>query len=328
MGGYPAVISIRHHTASLVAVFLALAVGVVLGAQTFAADMLSGLRSDKADLQDRLDTEQERNAALVAQLCSAEAFVTQAAGRILAGALTDRGVLVFTTPDAVPADVDGAIAALRVAGADITGRIALTESFAAGAAGDRMRTALANIIPAGAQLRTEAVDQGSLAGDLLGLVLLLDPANRQPRSTPEELRLALETLRGGGFLDYGDESVRPAHAVVVIGGGASADGEVIARFAGALRERGSAAVVADRTGTAEADGPLAVIRSDAALAAAVSTVDNLDRDIGRITTALALSEQLTGHAGRYGVGRQASALTLAAVPDPGVSPAIAERSSG
>ncbi|WP_051162101.1 copper transporter [Nocardia brevicatena] len=322
-------ISIRHHTVSLVAVFLALAVGVVLGSQTFAVDMLSGLRSDKADLQVRLDTTQERTAALTARLNSAEAFVTQAAGRILAGTLTDRGVLVFTTPDAVPADVDGVIAALRAAGADITGRIALTESFAAGAAGDRMRTALANVIPAGARVRTETVDQGSLAGDLLGLVLLLDPASRQPRSTPEELRLALETLRGGGFLGYGDAPVRPAQAAVVIGGGGTrTGGEAIARFAGALRERGSAVVVADRTGTAEADGPLAVIRADAALAAAVSTVDNLDRDIGRITTALALSEQLTGRTGRYGDGREATSLTLAAVPEPGVTSATAERPSG
>lgn len=325
-------ISIRHHTASLVAVFLALAVGVVLGAQTFAADMLSGLRSDKADLQDRLDTERERNAALSDRIDSAETFVTRAADRILAGTLTDRSVLVFTTPDAVPADVDGVLEVLRTAGAEITGRIALTESFAAGSAGDRMRTALTNIIPAGARLRPEAVDQGSLAGDLLGLVLLLDPANRQPRSTPEESRLALETLRGGGFLDYGNggvESVRPAQTAVIVGGGGTrTGGEVIARFAGALRERGSAVVVADRTAATEAAGPLAVIRSDAALAAAVSTVDNLDRGIGRVTTALALSEQLTGRAGRYGTGEQASALTLAAVPEPGTGPAIAERSSG
>lgn len=322
-------ISIRHHTVSLVAVFLALAVGVVLGSQTFAVDLLSGLRSDKADLRARLDTEQDRNAALTARLHNAEAFVTRTAGRILAGTLIDRGVLVFTTPDAVPADVDGVIAALRAAGTDITGRIAFTESFTAGAAGDRMRTALANIIPAGARVRTDTVDQGSLAGDLLGLVLLLDPVSRQPRSTPEESRLALETLRGGGFLHYGDAPVRPAQAAVVIGGGGiRTGGETLARFAGALRERGSAVVVADRTGTGEAEGPLAVIRSDAALAAAVSTVDNLDRDIGRITTALALSEQLTGHTGRYGIGRQANALTLAAVPEPGASSATAERPGG
>jgi hypothetical protein len=182
-----------------------------------------------------------------------------------------------------------------------------------------MRTALTNVIPAGAQLRTGQVDQGSMAGDLLGLVLLLDPANAQPRSTPEELGLVLETLRGGGFLAYGDTPAHPANlAVVVTGNGAksgdNSQGSNIARFAGALRGRGAGAVLAGRFGAADNPGPIAIIRSDAALATAVTTVDNLDREIGRVTAVLGLSEQLSGGAGRYGTGTKATSLTLVALP--------------
>uniref|UniRef100_UPI000584A025 copper transporter n=1 Tax=Nocardia araoensis TaxID=228600 RepID=UPI000584A025 len=209
-------ISLRQHAISIVAIFLALAIGVVLGSQTLGADLLSGLRADKADLRQQVDTLTERNRLLDEQTAAADRFIAGSSGRILGGALADRSVVVFTTPDADPGDVDAVTRALTAAGAGVTGRIALTEAFVDGTEGDRLRTAVTNVIPAGAQLRTGAVDQGSLAGDLLGLVLLLDPAGGQTRSTPEELELVLETLRGGGFLAYGDTPVRPAQLAVVI----------------------------------------------------------------------------------------------------------------
>ncbi|MFI2285615.1 copper transporter [Nocardia beijingensis] len=312
-------ISLRQHAISIVAIFLALAIGVVLGSQTLAADLLSGLRADKADLRQQVDTLTERNRQLDEQTAAADRFIAGSSGRILGGTLADRGVVVFTTLDADPADVEAVSRALAAAGAAVTGRIALTEAFADATEGDRMRTALTNVIPAGAQLRTGAVDQGSMAGDLLGLVLLLDPASGQTRSTPEELGLVLETLRGGGFLAYGDTPVRPAQLAVVITGDAVAAagggaGPNIARFAGALRGRGAGVVLAGRAGAADGQGPIAVVRADAALAAQVSTVDNVERELGRVTTVLALGEQLNGGAGRYGTGAKAASLTLAVVP--------------
>ncbi|WP_040786906.1 copper transporter [Nocardia pneumoniae] len=312
-------ITLRQHATSIAAIFLALAIGVVLGSQTLAADLLSGLRADKTDLRQQVDTLTEQQRRLADQVTAADRFVAGSSGRILGGSLADRGVIVFTTPDADPGDVEAVTKALETAGAAVTGRIAFTDAFVDATEGDRMRTALTNVIPAGAQLRTGAVDQGSMAGDLLGLVLLLDPANGQPRSTPQELGLVLETLRGGGFLAYGDTPVRPAQlAVVVTGNGVDAAKDSVgantARFAGALRGRGSGVVLAGRAGAAEGDGPIAVVRADAALAAQVSTVDNLERDLGRVTTVLALVEQLNGGAGRYGTGAKATSLTLAALP--------------
>ncbi|MGK8508313.1 copper transporter [Nocardia asiatica] len=312
-------ISLRQHAVSIVAIFLALAIGVVLGSQTLAADLLSGLRADKAELRRQVDVLTERTRQLDDQAMAADRFVAGSSGRILGGTLADRSVVVFTTPDADPGDVDAVTRALEISGAGVTGRIALTEAFIDAAEGDRMRTAVTNVIPAGAQLRTGAVDQGSMAGDLLGLVLLLDPANGQTRGTPQELGLVLETLRGGGFLAYGDTPVQPAQlAVVITGAGLDAArdgaGANTARFAGALRGRGAGVVLAGRTGAADGQGPIAVVRTDAALAAQVSTVDNLERELGRVTTALALGEQLNGGAGRYGTGAKAASLTLAALP--------------
>ncbi|MGQ4599486.1 copper transporter [Nocardia sp. R6R-6] len=312
-------ISMRHYAISIAAVFLALAIGVVLGSQTLAADLLSGLRADKTDLREQVDTLTDQNRRLTDQAMAADRFIAGASARILGGALADRGVVVFTTPDADPGDVDAVTKALETSGAAITGRIGFTDPFLDASEGDRIRTALTNVIPAGAQLRTGAVDQGSMAGDLLGLVLLLDPVSGEPRSTPQELGLVLETLRGGGFLAYGDTPVRPAQlAVLITGNGAEAArdsrGANTARFAGALRGRGGGVVLAGRAGAAEGAGPIAVVRADAALAAQVSTVDNLERELGRVTTVLALGEQLNGGVGRYGTGAKATSLTPAALP--------------
>lgn len=312
-------ISLRQHAISIAAIFLALALGVVLGSQTIASDLLSGLRDDKSNLQGDVDNLQSENNQLKSQLGASDGFDAANAGRIVKDALAQRTVVVFTTPDADPGDVDAVSRMISMAGGSVTGKVSLTDEFLDSTNGDRLRTTLTNVIPAGAQLRTGAVDQGSLAGDLLGSVLQLDAKTAEPQSSPEELALAMDTLRSGGFIGYDDNSVKPGQlALVLTGNGESGDGgnrgSVIARFAGALDSRGAGTVLAGRPASAEGNGPIAVIRADSALSASTSSIDNIDREAGRITAALALQEQLDGKSGRYGTGPKTSAVTVGATP--------------
>ncbi|WP_024803983.1 copper transporter [Nocardia sp. BMG51109] len=302
-------ISLRQHAISIAAIFLALAIGLVLGGQALGGNPL---RADHAG--DALTSE---NGRLTDQLNAADAFIARSSGRLLGGTLADRSVLVFTTPDADNADVEAVTESLTTAGAAVTGKVALTEAFVDSGQGDRLRTAVTNMIPAGGRLRTGAVDQGSLAGDLLGLALLTDPGTGQPRATDQERGLILDTLRGGAFLNT--DGVRPAQlAVVVTGDGARAgennQGSIIGRFAGGLKARSPAVVLAGRSGAAEGAGPIAVVRGDSQLSSEVTTVDNSDHEIGRVTTALGLVEQLNGVTGRYGTGAKANSLTVVAMP--------------
>lgn len=311
-------ISLRQHAISLAAVFVALAIGIVLGSGLLSSGLVSGLRDDKAGLENQVDDLQSTNNRLGEQLNSADGFDAAVSGRVVENALTDRSVVVVTTPDADPGDVDGVTRSITASGASVTGRVSLTDAFVSAANGDDLRTRLTNVIPAGVQLRTGAVDQGSLAGDLLGSVLLLDAQSAQPQSTPQELSLALETLRSGGFIAYDNGSVAPAQLAVVVTGSGASDvedgnrGAIVARFAGALDARGAGAVLAGRSEAAEGNGPIAVVRSDSALSSALSTVDNVDREAGRITAVLALAEQLDGASGRYGTGPNATAVTVGA----------------
>ncbi|MFD3595686.1 copper transporter [Nocardia sp. NPDC058640] len=311
-------ISLRQHAISIAAIFLALAVGVVLGSHTLAGDMLASLRTDKTDLNTQVDALTAQNEQLTARLDAADRFIADSAPRILNGTLSDRTVVVLTTPDADPTDIEAVTKSLHTAGATITGTLAMTDAFVDAGEGDRIRSTLTNIVPAGAQLNTGAVDQGSLAGDLLGLSLLQDPQTNTPRSTPQELSLILETLKGGGFLTYQTPPTKPAQlAVVITGNGTTPDtgqGATIARFTGALRARATGTVLAGRPGAAENQAPIATVRSQSPLATTVTTVDNLDRETGRVTTALALTEQLAGRTGSYGTGTTATSLTLVALP--------------
>ncbi|MGW4579788.1 copper transporter [Rhodococcus aetherivorans] len=310
-------ISLRHHAISIAAVFLALAVGIVLGSGLLSDSVVAGLRDDRSELQGRLQDAEDRTNVLTEQLNAADGFDAAVSGRVVRDALAGRTVLMIATPDTDPADLDAVIRTVEAAGAAVTGRISLTEPFVDAAGADQLRTTVTNVVPAGVQLQTGAVDQGSLAGDLLGAVLLVEPASGQPRSTPQERDLALSTLRGGGFVAYDDGTVEPAQtAIIVTGdGGAGAEGggnrgALLARFAAAFDSRGAGTVLAGRPGAAVGNGAVAVVRADAALSAGLSTVDTVDRESGRITTVLALQEQLAGVSGRYGTGPNAGAVTV------------------
>lgn len=307
----------RQHAISIAAIFVALAIGVVLGSGLLSSGLVSGLRDDKTDLENQVGALQNTNNQLGEQLNAADGFDAAVSGRVVRDALLDRSVVVITTPDADPGDVDGITRSIEASGAAVTGRVSLTDSFVSAASGDDLRTRLTNVVPAGIQLRTGAIDQGSMAGDLLGSVLLLNAQTAEPQSSPEELALALETLRSGGFIAYDNGAVAPAQLAVVVTGGNSVDGDgnrgaIVARFAGGLDARGAGTVLVGRTGSADGNGPVAVVRADAALSSGVSTVDNIDREAGRITTPLALQEQLDGGAGRYGTGPNSTAVTVGA----------------
>jgi hypothetical protein len=85
----------------------------------------------------------------------------------------------------------------------------------------------------------------------------------------------------------------------------------VARFAAALAPHGSGTVLAGSEGSASGAAAVAVTRSDPGMAGAVSTVDDLDLEAGRITAILTLHDLLNGgHSAHYGTGQGATAVTV------------------
>ncbi|MGH3636696.1 MAG: copper transporter, partial [Mycobacterium sp.] len=252
---------------------------------------------------------------------AANSFDTQMAGRITRGALTDKSVVVFRTPDARDDDVDAVARIIGQAGGALTGTVWLTQEFVDANAAEKLRSVVnSSIVPAGAQLSTKLVDQGSQAGDLLGIVLLI---NRDPAVLPvddAQRDTVLAALRDTGFITFrptGTEHIGAANAALVITGGALGDdagnqGVSVARFAAALAPHGSGVLLAGRDGASTGTAAVAVARADAAVTSAISTVDDVDAESGRITAVLGVADLINGgHAGQYGIGHGATSLTIA-----------------
>ncbi|MEU4742097.1 copper transporter [Actinosynnema sp. NPDC023658] len=302
-------ISLRYHIVSITAVFLALALGVVLGSTAISGRLLSGITDDNGALNRQVATLQAERNGLDARLSDADRFAGSIGPLAVAGQLTDRTVVLVTTADAAPGDRDALVDLLRAAGAKLTGELQLAESFTDPDKADQLLDLVARLQPAGTQLPTGA-DPGTRAGGLLGSVLLLDKDTDKPRATPDEAAAALGGLSSSGFVKAGQVPAPAQLAVVLTGGSLTGDSAsdraaVVARFAAQLDRSGAGTVLAGGSGSADGTGAVGVVRADTAATSVLSTVDHADTAAGRVVVVLALREQLAGKAGRYGLAGNA-----------------------
>ncbi|HEY0805095.1 MAG TPA: copper transporter [Pseudonocardiaceae bacterium] len=304
-------ISLRYHVISIGAVFLALALGVVLGSTTLSDSLLSGISGQKAQLgQQVADLQAQRN-ALNARLSDADQFATGVGPLAVRDQLAQRTVVVISTADAHQADEQALASLLTAAGAHVTGQIRLTSAFSDPNRADQLRDLVTQLIPAGAQLPV-ASDAGTLAGGLFGDLLLLNKTNNSPQATATERAAALTGLASAGFVSPAP-TIQPAQLAVVLTGGtetgqsAGDRSTMLARFATQVQRSGAGAVLAGADGSAAGYGSIGVVRADSSASSVLSTVDNVGTAAGRVVTVLALREQLAGKAGRYGIAGNATA---------------------
>jgi len=312
------VISLRQHAISLAAVFLALAVGVVLGSGFLSNTIVSGLRDESRNLHNQINALNDQKNALDGKLGSANSFDTQMAGRMVHDALNGKSVMIFRAPDAKDDDLDAVAKIVGQAGGSVAGTVSLTQEFVDANSAEKLRSVVnSSILPAGAQLSTKLVDQGSQAGDLLGIALLI---NRDPVVPPvddAQRDTVLAALRDTGFIGYGNQHVGPANAAAIITGGALGDdagnqGVSVAKFAAALAPHGSGVLLAGRDGSSSGPAAVGVARADATMTPVISTVDNLDVESGRVTAVLGMADLINGdRTGQYGTGHRNTGLTVA-----------------
>lgn len=311
-------ISLRQHALSLAAVFVALAVGVVLGSGFLSDTLLSSLRDEKKDLNTQISGLNDQKNVLNEKLSAANNFDTQLVGRIVHDALVGKSVVVFRTPDAKDDDVAAVSKFIGQAGGTVTGTVSLTQEFVEANSAEKLQTVVnSSVLPAGQQLSTKLVDQGSQAGDLMGIALLANPNAEVPAVDDIQRNTVLAALRDTGFITYqATDHMGAANAALVVTGGAlpqdaGNQGASVARFSAALAPHGSGTLLAGRDGSATGGAAVAVARADAGLNSAISTVDDVDAAPGRITAVLGLHDLLGGgRAGQYGTGHGATSITV------------------
>ena len=302
-------IDFRYHLVSLIAVFLAVALGIVIGTTALNAPILEDLEGEVAALAEDKRELETQTQELQAQVDTGDAFGQAVAPALVAGSLAGRSVvLVATGEDVAVETVEELTTLVGAAGGTVTGTIRLQPGYTDPAGAAEVQSYVTGPgLPTGVTL-PETDDTGQLVGSLLGQVLMRPAAPGATVPDTAALSSVLAGLRALDVLDVESASVTPADFAVLLTAGAPAeeDGaqrtDTLVDLALALDAAGSGAVVAGDAASAGDPGLVGVIRADPEDSAAVSTVDNVDTAPGRISTVLALGREGAGTSGAYGVG--------------------------
>jgi hypothetical protein len=320
-------IDFRYHLVSIVAVFLALGLGIVLGATALQPGTIGFLYKTSQQEHHQIDAALAANSQLNRQLSSDDQVAAAAAPQLLHQLLAGQRVVMVEAPGAASQAVTGVSQALAQAGATISGQVQLQgKFFDFGAPTQQQLGQLAQrYAPAGSNLRGSELAQASEA--LAKAILTRDGPGQPVAGVPDTTSAALlNGLGAGGFLtESGRPDARATLAVVVIPqtppstGDANRASQALVTLAQQLNLAGQGTVVA---GTVAGSGPgsaIDVMRNDGR-AGHLSSVDDADRVIGQIVVAQALSNQLRRISGSYGALSSASAGGPSPAPTPSASP--------
>jgi len=303
------VINFRYHVVSLAAVFLALAIGLVVGTAAANGPIADNLKDQfnnvSADNQQLRDTVDQRTA----DLNKAGEFATEAAPVLLAGKLSGKKVLVLSlqgNDKDVDKTVDGLSTFLQMAGATVTGEVKLTEKFIAPTSKDQLLdTADASAPPSVSGALPNQNDGVDTSAALLATLLV----GRSNSVAVDGTRAVLRAYESQGFISYDGDFTAPAEAVVLVAGAPTTGKDAKDRAAAAMTvinrfELAGSLVV----GGLSTVGMVSAVRSDSALGKQVSTVYNTVTAFGQVAVVLALSDRMAGKAGHYGTGDGATSM--------------------
>jgi len=303
------VIDFRYHLVSLIAVFLAVALGIVIGTTQLNGPVLSNLQTQVTALQHDKRSLEDTTQGLKAQVNTSDAFEQAIAPALVKGTLTGRRVLLVIANDQVAQDtVDQVTALVGKAGGTLTGSVRLQPEYSDPATENALQSYVTGPgRPAGIELPT-VNDTGKLVASLLAQVLMV-PARGGATPSSADISTVLAGLSALKVLSQESASVTPADYAVVLTSGGFQGADALARntkladLASSLDAAGSGGVVAGDTGAAGKTGLIGVVRAAPTLSAAVSTVDNVDTAAGQISTVLALGPEGKGTSGKYGSGQ-------------------------
>ncbi len=301
-------ISFRYHLVSLISVFLAVALGIVIGTTQLNGVVLDGLSSQVEDLTSDKRALEARSQTLESQLTEGDAFDEAVAPVLVAGRLPGATVLLVLATDVDGDVVDQTAALVEAAGATVAGTLQLLPEFSdPQIAQDLQNYATSEGVPPGIQLPVTD-DAAVVVGALLGNVLMNPADDDSDPADPTAATTVLAALSSLGVLSVESPEIVGADYAIMLTAAALEGDDTVARngaltaLAEALDSAGSGAVVAGDALSAAENGLVGAIRADAGVATSVSTVDNVNVAAGRVSAILALTAEGQGTSGKYGTG--------------------------
>ena len=285
-------ITLRHHLLTIVAVFLALAVGIVLGGGPLSdvgpTVATSSGEKAAAPADDRARTDYTES-------------VVSALGPVtVGGRLADRSVAVVTVPGADEQVVTALTEQVTAAGGSVSARYDLSDDLV-----DPGQKSLVDTL--GSQLLTQQAEGDVAAeastydriGQLIGLAVATKDAEGQ--DVNGKARAVVDAVSGAGLMAKpGEVTQRSPLVLLVLGTDAGDEGSdaILAGLAQGLAVQAAGVVVAGATADG-GEGQLGRFRADPA-SAAVATLDGVDTSAGRVAAVLTLQRALTTPGGAFG----------------------------
>jgi hypothetical protein len=333
------VIDFRYHLVSIIAVFLALAVGLLVGVTALSGPAESLLQKELSRVSRLNSSLAKDKQQLINQANADQAFGQAIAKRALPGLLTGRDVVLVLAPGYDGAVSSGVLASLREAGATVTGEVELSQSFLDTSAqtesslismAQRLAPSASITLPSQSSNPTVAGQQAAAAVIAAG-ILARDGTDLPPSTT----QAILSPFAQGGYLQFaglpGNATIPgPATlAVLLIPGGPppatsnNAD-QVLVAVAQQLHALARGTVMA---GGSNAIGAGSAISAENGVGQ-VSTVDFADTSIGQIEVVQALVNAANGQPpGPYGIN-SGKAPSPAPSPSPSSTPSVTKSPSG
>ncbi|MBE2999755.1 copper transporter [Nocardiopsis sp. HNM0947] len=322
-------IDFRYHLVSIIAVFLALTVGLALGSTMLQDPLLDTLKSETADL--RGQSEDLRTERDVSERVGngADEMVDAAAGDLLEDRLLDLDVVTVAAPGADENTLTSLDRRIEQAGGEAAGRVELSEKFLNEGEATFLDELAVQVSPeaddlagsphtkAGTELgRALASSGGDRGSDGDGADAGAEPASDDRGSHDAEA--ALSAFDEAELLTVTGSPAEAADALVVVAPGEEtaeqgAEGETTGAALDTLTEAlhaevGPTVLAADPS-SADHGHMLAQVREGQV---PYSTVDVAGRAVGDVVTVLALSAEVQGDGGSFGIGEG----TQGFLPDP------------
>lgn len=300
-------INFRYHVVSLTAVFLALAIGLVVGTAALNGPVVDTLKDRVDALSKDNGNYREQANQYREELGRTQEFATELSPALLNGKLTGHKLVVVVLPSGKDY-ADGVTSMLKVAGATITGQVTVQDKFFDPAnsvelLGLAERASQPTASVDGLPLNSDGVETSSA---LLARALL----EKAPAVAAQDLTAVLTAYTESGYVGVSDEMAPGAEAAVVVSGLPPVDRDAGKKNQNAVTLTSQFAnvkpVVVAGNGIGEGN-LVSEVRGDPKLVQDVSTVDNVTTTQGQLATALTVVERVVaGKVGQYGLSAGAS----------------------
>lgn len=300
-------IDFRYHLVSIIAIFLALALGLVVGASALRGPLVDQLKNRSSQLEKDNEGLRNQNRTLDQANGYDNQVVDGVAPQVVDGQLKGESVIFIEAPGADDQMRAKTADLVSKSGARISGFVTLQDKYLDGNQMATLSELTDQLKPVSLEFPTEATPYDRVAIELASVL-----ATRDASVTGREDPAAGQVLAGfktAGFLNYSGQPANRATLAVVIAPAAAsgdknadAENKSLVAIPLALSGYASGTVVVGNADAAADGGMIKAIRDQSRAQDHVSTVDTGDSASGRLTTVFALSYVKQGKAGDYGVG--------------------------